>query len=187
MSSFPMTSPRRVENRDNLIRAAAAKLNPEHLKGKPKHPSTRAKSTIDAVRLKLPWLTIYPVTTRYAGAWSEERRHTVYRLYLNAPARKIVFNGSRKETVLSAVFKQDENLLAIVTTPGVGLSLLFRSYEGGYASNPDVSNPIVRNGYLLDGEPTYFPLQLIPHGFVADLGEPHTKADAVAVEEDLTR
>jgi hypothetical protein len=183
--TFPMTSPRRVENRDNLIRAAAAKLDPAW-KGNRKPPHQRSRTSIDKVRLKLPWLTIYPVTTRHMGAWSEERRHTVYRFYLNAPARKIVFNVNRKETVLSAFLDHDRRTLAITTTYG-GAPLLFRSYEGGYAANPDVSKPIVRMRYLLDGEPTYFPLKLVPHGFVADLSEPHTKADAVAVEEDLTR
>ena len=180
-----LTQPRRPPDREEKIRAAARVIATRpfpHL-GTRKHPADRR--TLDRIRLKTPWLTVYPVSWSQPGAWQTIER-VVTRFYLNRPATDRVFASGVDERLLHLTVDQDRHELVMTTRLG-GQPMRVTSDITAYAVQPTIARELTRLGYLLDGETTYFPLTIVPHGLIADLSHAYTKADAVARDEEIRR
>ena len=188
MQRFPATELRApIRTREQIERTARNLVETARIRTSVTF-KRRSPSVIDRTRLKTPWLTVYPNTFLSRSEWKEWER-TVIRFYLNAPAHALIFPKKSgvhlpKDAYLTIDRGTDE--LLIGWRKGGHPVVIHTNTSCGFRHS-FIAATLIRLGYLLDDEPTYFPLRQTGEGLIADLSTAYSKAAAIDREEDLCR
>jgi hypothetical protein len=194
--TFPLTTPRDHRRAEKIRLAAQTVAHLDRMGADPNETYVRRNpQTVDRIRLKTPWLVVYPSTFLARGAWKEEVR-TQVRFYLNAPAHDLLFERRGIALPIAAYLAIDREADALRISGGnstarQGWPVTIHPSKSNHFGHSHVGNELYRLGYALDGETTYFPLTTEQSpgtwSLVADLSTAYTKADAIAHEEDIRK